>query len=144
MSQIQDYMVEANRWWKGNYEIDFKFRQIFDKLQKFMPLRQIIGLVGLRRVGKTTLMHKIIETQIKAGFDPQHILYMSFDEFSIGSLRSTMHEYEDLHEIDIQNGNYLFILDEVQKLTNWENQIKTYYDLYPNIKIIISGSESLL
>jgi predicted AAA+ superfamily ATPase len=34
-------------------------------------------------------------------------------------------------------------LDEVQKLPQFQNQIKVLYDLYPNIKFVISGSTSL-
>ncbi|MGE9811203.1 ATP-binding protein, partial [Ferroplasma acidiphilum] len=37
---------------------------------------------------------------------------------------------------------YIF-LDEVQKLKDFENKIKIYYDLYPDIKFILSGSASI-
>ncbi|GAH82346.1 unnamed protein product, partial [marine sediment metagenome] len=37
---------------------------------------------------------------------------------------------------------YIF-LDEIQKLSNFQNQLKVYYDLYPNLKFYISGSTSL-
>lgn len=32
---------------------------------------------------------------------------------------------------------YIF-LDEIQKLKDWQNQIKIFYDLYPNLKFIVS------
>jgi predicted AAA+ superfamily ATPase len=38
----------------------------------------------------------------------------------------------------------LLFFDEIQKIEDWSSQIKVAYDLYPNIKIFISGSESLL
>lgn len=34
-------------------------------------------------------------------------------------------------------------LDEIQKLENFQSKIKIYYDLYPNLKIFISGSTPL-
>jgi len=37
---------------------------------------------------------------------------------------------------------YIF-LDEIQKLKNWQNQIKYYYDNYKNTKFFVSGSSSL-
>jgi hypothetical protein len=37
---------------------------------------------------------------------------------------------------------YVF-LDEIQKYPAWENELKKYYDLYPKLKFMISGSESL-
>ena len=44
----------------------------------------------------------------------------------------------------IKNHKRVFlVLVEVQKGKYRENRIKIYYDLYPNIKFIISGSASL-
>ncbi len=43
---------------------------------------------------------------------------------------------------DIEDKIYLF-LDEIEKLPDWENRVKIYYDLYPNIKFIITGSVSI-
>ena len=34
-------------------------------------------------------------------------------------------------------------LDEIQKLEDFQNKIKIYYDLYPKIKFFLSGSSSL-
>ena len=38
---------------------------------------------------------------------------------------------------------YIF-LDEVQYSKGWEGKLKTFYDLYPKIKFVVSGSASLL
>ncbi|MCX9010588.1 MAG: ATP-binding protein [Candidatus Methanoperedens sp.] len=103
---------------------------------------QIIALTGLRRVGKTTLMHKMVLDFIKSGFDARNIIYFSFDEFRETELREVMRGYEALMEKDLKQGRYLLLLDEIQKLTNWEDQVKRIYDTY-RIKIIISGSESM-
>jgi len=47
-------------------------------------------------------------------------------------------------EKNIGSEKYLLLLDEIQKLENWEEKLKRVYDTYSkNIKIIISGSESL-
>jgi len=63
-----------------------------------MPLPQIIALTGLRRVGKTTLMFKIIEDVIRKDFDPRNILYFSFDELRKVEIRRIIKEYEALME----------------------------------------------
>jgi predicted AAA+ superfamily ATPase len=109
-----------------------------------MPLPQIIAFTGLRRVGKTTLMLKLVEDQIEAGFEPRNIIYFTFDELRDISINEVIKEYEVLFNKDIQNGKYIFLFDEIQKLRDWENQLKVIYDLLmDNVKIIISGSESL-
>src|SRR3989344_3288396 len=144
MAQIKDALHNLNPWWEKEFKVDFKYREIYKKLQKFIDLPQIIALTGLRRVGKTTLMFKIIEDAINKGFNNSNIIYFSFDEFKEVEIREVIKEYEELMEKDFKKEKYLILLDEIQKLTDWENQLKSIYDIFKgNIKIIISGSESL-
>jgi len=144
MAQIKDSLEDLNPWWKRKFEIGFKEREIHKQLQKFMPLPQIIALTGLRRVGKTTLMLKIVENSIEKGLDPKNILYFSFDEFKSVEIREVMKTYEEMTEKDFKKEKHILLLDEIQKLENWENQLKTVYDVSKGqTKIIISGSESL-
>ncbi|MEO0156356.1 MAG: ATP-binding protein, partial [candidate division WOR-3 bacterium] len=69
--------------------------------------------------------------------------YFSFDDFREINIREIVKEYQDILEKDIKKGYYLFLFDEIQKFTNWEEQLKRIYDNFGNIKIVISGSESL-
>ena len=145
MPKIRDVLQDSNPWWKEEFKVEFKDREIYEKIKKFLPLPQIIAFTGLRRVGKTTLMFKIVEDYIRNGFAPRNIVYFSFDEFRATEIREVMKEYEELLEKDFRKGNYLLLLDEVQKLINWEDQLKRVYDTFnKSIKIIVSGSESLL
>jgi hypothetical protein len=145
MTQIEEALRDSNPWWKTSFETDYKERDIYTQIRKFLPLPQILAFTGLRRVGKTTLMLKIIEDSINSGFDPQKIIYFSFDEFKEVDIRVLIKEYERMMEKNPREGKYLLLLDEIQKLDNWEEQLKRTYDTFgKNIKIIISGSESLL
>jgi hypothetical protein len=145
LAKIRDVLKLSNPWWTENFKVEFKEREIYKAIQKFMPLPQIIALTGLRRVGKTTLMFKLAEDRIRTGFDPKNIIYFSFDEFREIEIRDVMNAYEELVEKDFKEGKYLLLLDEIQKLGNWDDQLKRTYDLFgKNIKIIVSGSESLL
>ena len=144
MTQIREILVESNRWWKEPFRINYKKREIYEKISKFLHLPQIIALTGLRRVGKTTLLFKIIQDEIINGFNPKNIMYFSFDEFRETDIREIIHEYERIMKKKIGEGKHLLLLDEIQKLENWEEKIKRIYDAYSqNVKIIISGSESL-
>ncbi len=145
MPTIKDVLQDSNPWWKEEFTVEFKDRDIYEKIKKFLPLPQMIAFTGLRRVGKTTLMFKIVEDYIRNGFDPRNIIYFSFDEFRATEIRVVMKEYEALLEKDFKKGNYLLLLDEIQKLTNWEDQLKRIYDTFSkNVKIVVTGSESLL
>jgi len=144
MAQIKEILVESNYWWKKPFTIDYKEREIYQQVSKFLSLPQIIAFTGLRRVGKTTIMFKILQDFIQNGFAPKNILYFSFDEFRETDIRAIINEYEKIMEKNIGSEKYLLLLDEIQKLENWEEKLKRVYDTYSkNIKIIISGSESL-
>jgi len=144
MTQIRDVLIESNIWWKKSPTIDYKEREIYKQISKFLNLPQIIALTGLRRVGKTTIMFKIIQDYIKNKFPSENILYFSFDEFREIDIREILNEYEKIMEKNIEDEKYLVLFDEIQKLENWEEKLKRLYDTYgKKIKIIISGSESL-
>src|SRR3989338_212224 len=144
MAKIKEALMDFNPWWKGEFKARFKEREIYQKIQKFLALPQIITLTGLRRVGKTTLIYKLVEDAIRKGADPKNIIYFSFDEFKEIEIRDILKEYESLMGKDFKNDNHWLLLDEIQKLNYWEEQLKSIYDLFgKKVKIIISGSESL-
>jgi len=144
MSNIKEILVELNPWWKGKFRLDYKDREILEKIQKFLKLRQILAFTGLRRIGKTTLMLKIVVDSIQSGFSPQNIVYFSFDEFRETNIRDVIKTVEMMMNYDLKDGKHLLLLDEIQKLDGWEDQLKGIYDSFgQNLKIVISGSESL-
>ncbi|MBI2664114.1 ATP-binding protein [Candidatus Woesearchaeota archaeon] len=144
MATIKEVLVELNSWWKGEFSVAFKERELYSQILKFMPLPQIIAVTGMRRVGKTTLMLKVAEDSIRKGMNPRDVIYFSFDEFKEAEIRQVIREYERLMETDFGKGRHLLLLDEVQKLEGWESQLKGIYDaLGKKVKIVVSGSESL-
>lgn len=140
--KIAEALEESNRWWKEKFEVEFKPREIYEEIKGFLKTRQIIALTGLRRVGKTTILLKIAEEHAKKS-DAKNILYFSFDDFKDARIRDIIYIYSRILNRDLRKGSYLLLFDEIQKLDNWEEQIKRVYDNFKNIKLIISGSESL-
>lgn len=143
MTQISDYLVDFNPWWVDSFSHSSKDRIVFDSVLRVFGKRQIIALIGLRRVGKTTLMLRLVDILLKKGFDSKKILFFSFDEFSDIKIRDVISEFElNLGLVGNKRDYYVFF-DEIQKVDDWENQLKTIYDLNPELRIIVSGSESL-
>ena len=140
--RIIEAIEETNKWWKGEFDLEFKPREIYKKITEYLDARQMIALTGLRRVGKTTLMLKIAQdTQEK--INKENIFYFSFDDFKKGRIKEIINTYARLMKKDLDKETFLFLFDEIQKVEDWEEQIKRVYDNYKNIKIIMSGSESL-
>lgn len=140
--KVIEALEESNKWWKGAFVIDYKPREIYEEIKKFLKARQMIALTGLRRAGKTTIMLNIVQEHIK-NFDAKNTLYFSFDDFRDIRIKDVINIYGRIMDKDINKGSYLFLFDEVQKVRDWEEQIKRVYDNFSNIKIIVSGSESL-
>lgn len=139
-------LEEFNNWWvSGKVDSELALtnkREVYSEIEKSMAKRFIIALVGLRRIGKTTLLYQLIETLISEKVPPINILFFSFDEITI-SLSEVVEKYKDIHLKDFRQEKVYIFLDEIQKCNNWENELKKYYDLYPKLKFVLSGSESL-
>jgi predicted AAA+ superfamily ATPase len=137
--RIRNELVISNPWWKtGHVDIAFKHRNMLEEIKKYQPLRQIIAFTGLRRVGKTTLLKKILSEYIVQG---KHVVFFSFDDFWDVEISAILEEYSLLFEEEI--GNQVVFFDEIQKVKNWQEKVKRIYDTYPRLKIYVSGSESL-
>lgn len=137
-----------NTWWKigkvrQSLTKEYK-RIVYNQIMKYIDKRLIILLYGLRRMGKTTIMYQII-SELLEHTEGKNILYFSFDEYAY-SIDEVLNEYQNsvLHKtFDNTEKNVYIFLDEIQKLQRWEDKIKLYYDLYPNLKFILSGSASV-
>ncbi len=134
-------LIKQNPWWQDKKTETSKFeRDLLGKLLGYIKYKQIIAIVGLRRVGKTTLMKQIIK---KLNAKKNNICYISFDDidFQKYEIAEDLINYF-LEFSDKKQERYLF-LDEIQKLPNWADLLKVYYDTEENLKVIVSGSASL-
>jgi len=140
-------LYEFNPWWE--YEdvpkdmLPPTKRDLFEELVNKLSLRRIEVIVGLRRVGKTTLMYQLIHHLIESGISPLNILYFSFDLENVNIVEMLKEYEEKVLKNKIRDSSVYLFFDEIHKLTGWENKIKVLYDLYPKVKIFLSGSASL-
>ncbi len=140
--ELQLMFEKNNPWWVREFSLDYKPRRIYAEMRKFMHLRHILALSGLRRAGKTTIMSKIIMDNLGI-YPKENIFYFSFDDNSNIRLMHILDQYASHTHKDLRKDKLLVFFDEIQKVENWNEQLKVIYDLYPNVKIILSGSESL-
>jgi hypothetical protein len=118
-------------------------RSIFYTLQARIqePRRFIQVLLGPRQVGKTTLVRQLIETSTL----PCH--YVTADVVSVFEKTWIKTQWEIARQ---KSGNApgLLIIDEVQKILNWSNEIKALWDqdTYDkrDLKVILLGSSPWL
>ena len=136
-------LLKYNPHWEKQFQYPYpKKRGIFDVLLNTISRRQIVEIVGLRRTGKTTILFQLINSLLNKDVNPYSILYFTFDE-EISTLDDLLQTFSLQTQIDFKKERVFIFLDEIQKLPNFQNQLKIYYDLYPNLKFFISGSTSL-
>lgn len=134
-------LVKQNPWWQDKKVKLPEFeRDLLEKMLKYVKYRQIIAIVGLRRVGKTILMEQVIQ---KLNAPKNNICYISFDDIDFQKYEIAEDLINYFLEFSDENKKRYLFLDEVQKLPNWADLLKTYYDTEENLKIFISGSASL-
>lgn len=152
VGEIVRVLYAHNPWWSTGTvpkQLAPKFRRRdFYKLKDRLESKEITGIVGARRVGKTTLMYQLIEELLQT-VDPLRILYLKVDDPYLSPTSDTLRNIFDIYSINIlaeplETSDQIYVmLDEIQSIDEWELFLKRWYDLGYNIKFMISGSSSL-
>ncbi len=96
---------------------------------------RLVGVKGARGVGKTTMLMQ----HIKETFDNiDDVLYVSLD-----NLWFENHRLEELVEFLYTHGVTHIYFDEVHRYKNWTALLKHFYDSYPDLHIVYTGSAML-
>lgn len=95
---------------------------------------RMLGLVGPRGVGKTTMFLQYIKQNLTI----QDTLYVSAD--SMYFTDNTLIDLTD--KFSKQGGRHLFI-DEIHKYPQWSRELKQIFDFYPDVQVLFTGSSIL-
>ena len=72
---------------------------------------------------------KTINFLLRNNTNKDNILYFSFDEKS-ADIKIVIDAYITLKKKNLREERFYFFFDEIQKVEDWQNKIKKYYDLY--------------
>lgn len=97
---------------------------------------RLLSVKGPKGVGKSTLMKQYIKLNYPQG--SRKALYCSAD--SVYFTRNTL---LDLADSFVKKGGERLFIDEIHKYDGWSKEIKEIYDLFPRLKVVISGSSLL-
>ena len=95
---------------------------------------RVIGIVGGRGAGKTTLMHQYAKA---SRYRPSQILYLSCDHPAI--INTDISRFADDF---YTHGGKLLLLDEIHKVKDFTAHIKAIYD-FTDLQVIFSGSSAM-
>ena len=106
-------------------------RYIYDKVNW---ANRLVGIVGPRGVGKTTLLLQYI----KENMNTDNTLYVTAEDFYFSRHRLT----ELADEFTKMGGKHLFV-DEIHKHEDWSRELKLIYDYHKELQVVFTGSSVL-
>ena len=94
---------------------------------------RLIGIKGTRGVGKTTFLLQYA----KENFDvrDRQCLYVNMNNFYFQG-----RGIADFAGEFVAHGGRVLLIDQVFKQTEWSQELRRCYDLYPELKIVFTGS----
>ncbi len=146
---MESILLEDNPHWVSSKVYDtFVKREALDKALSFLDTKEVLAIIGARRVGKSTLAKLIIKELLK-NVEAKNIFFINLEKPSFipykedaTYLEKIYDEYLKLANPNLKEKVYFFI-DEIQIFQNWEVFVKSKYE-NSNIKFIITGSNSSL
>jgi len=95
---------------------------------------RMLGIVGARGVGKTTLLLQ----HIKLRLDTEKTIYAD-----AGNIYFAENRLFDFAQSFYKNGGKHLFIDEIHKYADWSKELKMCYDYFPDMQIIFTGSSVL-
>ena len=115
-----------------------------EKIKKYLNKPVIKVLIGMRRVGKSSIMKLLIQDLIDSNVPETNIIYINKESLLFEDIADYKSLYNYVNEKfkNTKGKKYLFV-DEVQEIENWEKAVISFFS--ENLcDIIISGSNSNL
>ena len=141
---LKEGLTFWNPWWihKGYMIQDILERASADQVRLLFQRKEVLVLTGVRRSGKTSMMHIMIK-DLLGSVEPKQIMYVNLEDptFEQATLDEIYQNYLELMLPD--EGQFLF-MDEVQNKKGWEKWVKKMYDSRQKVKMTVTGSNSSL
>lgn len=140
---MQQVLRRYNPWWEERYEVSgIRRKEYLSNMERLLETNDVIFIVGVRRVGKTTLMHQYIQNLLSR-YSPERILYLSMDHPALSSVSilDIFDEYRTIQGLGHRE-EFIAFIDEVHLHPGFESELKTVYDM-GKVKVYASGSASI-
>jgi len=158
--QLLAQLESWNPWWQDGvqgierYKDPLYKREVYDEIWMRVSKGEfIVSIVGMRQVGKSTIMRQMIRGLLDKGTEPKHIFYVSFDDPYLRVLHDQKYIFEQVVRVYTENilkenlaatrHELYFFFDEIHQLPSWEKTLKSYFDRRFLVHYVVSGSSSL-
>jgi hypothetical protein len=148
--EIRQQLTRNNPWWStGCVALEFAakpkrhcFAALFERLRS--RDRRAVVLLGQRRVGKSVVVLQLIDQLLSKSGARRGIAYLSLTAplYTGMTLERVLHFIAAALGDEIDALQYVFF-DDVQCLKDWERQLKSVVENYPQIRFVAISSVDL-
>lgn len=144
-------LLEDNpHWLKSADEVyqNYTEREMLLKALAYLKPKEIVAIIGARRVGKSSLAKLMIKALLKE-VNPKNIFFINLEKPSFVPYKNDPMYFEKIYEAYLKLANpnrdekIYFFIDEIQIFDSWEVFVKSKYES-SNIKFVITGSNASL
>ncbi len=143
---MKEILWEWNPWWEKDYHFSGIPRDIASKIKEWIPRKEIVAVLGVRRSGKTTLLEEVIGYLLhQQKVSAENILFIKADDERVEKKDFINRVLQEYYRWKNPSGKVFIFIDEIQEIEGWERTLKRLYDLeHTTKKIFISGSNAFL
>lgn len=122
--------------------MEIKRNYYLNKLISKQNNKLIKIVTGIRRCGKSYLLDPIFRNYLlENGVDENHIIKLEFDSIENEEYTNPRKLYEYVMQKVFDNDTYYVILDEIQKVSDFESVLNSFLRK-PNLDVYVTGSNS--
>ena len=141
-------LAKNNAWWETGSvpkdKVGVERPELLGRMLDELDSDLIKIIFGIRRSGKTFLVHQVINHLLEKGIKPRNILYVTLDSFELQQNFKSLIEIVQDYCAEDNEKKFVFI-DEVQYFDKWEVQLKNIYDaMKGKVNLFVTGSSSFI
>lgn len=114
-----------------------------EQLKSFINKPQIKIITGIRRSGKSTVLHLLKQALIISGVNEDQVISVNFESFAYAELTTAPKLYQYVKEKIQQDQKSYLLLDEIQEVDSWEKAVNSFLVDF-DVDIYLTGSNSHL
>jgi len=96
-----------------------------ERIRPYIGKPYIKVLTGIRRCGKSSILHLLREELEAGGVDGEHIIHINFENLSYMDLLTAPKLREHLLGLMTGSAVYYILLDEIQEVAEWERVVNS-------------------
>src|SRR5690554_1365339 len=114
-----------------------------DAIIPFIDKPQIKIITGIRRSGKSVVLHLLKKELLQRGINEEQIITLNFESFAYSELIQAQKLYEFVKEKITNPQKYYLLLDEIQEVEDWEKAVNSFIVDF-DVDVYLTGSNSHL